>query len=97
MKVVINRCYGGFGLSEEAQELLEHQGRDNEDYGIPQGQPYYAYRAHPSLIRVVEQLGDLANSDFADLKIVEIPDGIKWGIRDSGGKEHIYEEHRTWS
>ena len=54
-------------------------------------------RTDPILIEVVEQLGDLANSRYAKLKVVEVPDDIKWEIKDDNGIEWIAEQHRTWS
>ena len=48
------------------------------------------------LIEVIEQIGDLANSSCSELKIVEIPDGIKWYIDDYDGIENIHECHRSW-
>jgi len=34
---------------------------------------------------------------FADLKIVEIPDGTNYEIDEYDGNEHVAEVHRTWS
>jgi len=49
------------------------------------------HRSHPLLIQVIEELG----SDY--VKIVDIPDDIKWYISESEeGYETIHEEHRTW-
>jgi hypothetical protein len=53
-------------------------------------------RTDPILIEVVEQLGDLANSRYAKLKIVEVPDDVKWYIHDYYGVEEVHEEHRKW-
>jgi hypothetical protein len=53
-------------------------------------------RTDPILIEVVEQLGDLANARYTKLKIVEVPDGIKWYIEDYNGVEEVHEEHRKW-
>lgn len=54
-------------------------------------------RDDPDLIKVVEELGDKANGSCACLKIVEIPDGVKWEIEEYDGNEHIAESHQTWS
>jgi hypothetical protein len=54
-------------------------------------------RDHPLLIKVVEELGDKANGPCAELKVVEIPDGIKWEIDEYDGNESIHEVHRSWS
>ena len=90
MKVVINKCYGGFGLSEEAYKFL----------GVPWdgfGHGEDIERNCSKLIECVEKLGEKANGSLAELKIVEIPDNVKYEIEDYDGVEWIAEEHRTWS
>ena len=89
MKVVINTCFGGFGLSKEAYEFL---GRRWDGYGFD----FKVDRTNPDLIRVVETLGKKADGMCAKLKVVEIPDGIRYTIEDYDGAEHIAEEHKTW-
>lgn len=117
MKVVINRCFGGFGLSDAAFEaLLNLKGIEWEKTNKPDAytQHYYrkgqldieeAYlspydfvedRAEPDLIKVIELMGEEANSIYSELKIVEIPDDVKWHIHEYDGMEHIAEDHRTW-
>ena len=89
MKVVINKCYGGFGLSDSALERYnELSGKDESCYEIE--------RNNPHLVQVVEEMGDLANTRYSELKVVEIPDNILWNIHDYDGYEHIEEVHRTW-
>lgn len=53
-------------------------------------------RSHPVLVQVVEELGSAANGRFASLKIIEIPDDIKWQIEEYDGCEWVAEQHRTW-
>lgn len=89
MKVVINRCYGGFGLSEEAYKFL---GLEWDEYGHAEIE-----RNDPKLVECVEALGKKANGDFAKLKVVEIPDGIDYYIHDYDGIESIEENHRSWA
>ena len=102
MKVVINTDFGGFGLSDEALQLYAAK------KGIQLGERYQfgGYeglydgdipRDDPVLIEIIEHLGQAANGDFAELKIVEIPDGIVWHISEYDGVEHVAEYHRTWS
>jgi hypothetical protein len=57
------------------------------------------YRAHPLLVQVVEELGPYAASGkYAWLKVVEIPDGVEWGImHDSDGSDFVEEKHRVWA
>jgi hypothetical protein len=64
---------------------------------------YYLYsrtmtenRSDPDLVAIVEHFGTKANGDYADLKVVEIPDGVKWHVCEYDGLEHIAEDHRTW-
>jgi hypothetical protein len=87
-KIVINTCYGGFNLSEEAVKHLNYDG-PSAVWDIP--------RDDPRLIATVEELGHLANGMYSELKIVEIPDDVEWQIIEDYGVEHIAEKHRTWN
>ena len=89
MKVVINRCYGGFCLSEKAYEYLD----------IPwdgYGYEYIEDRADLKLVECVEKLGEDADGTFAELKVVNIPDDVEWTIEEYDGIEWVSEKHRTW-
>ena len=94
MKIVINDCYGGFGLSKEAYEFM---GIDYEQFGTfyhsVNGDPA---RNDPKLVECVETLGHRASGRFACLKVIEIPDDVKWKIEDYDGLESVVEEHRVW-
>lgn len=91
--VVINDCYGGFGLSPKAQtefkRLAGITDTDWYDRDIPRDDPY--------LIKVIKELGIAANGPHANLKIVEIPGDIEWLIQEYDGAEWVAEAHRTWS
>lgn len=50
-----------------------------------------------TLVEVVEELGEKASGRFASLKVVEIPDDVKWCIEEYDGSEWVSEVHRTWS
>lgn len=90
MKVVINRCFGGYGLSEKAYEFL---GLEWDDYGFK----YHQDRANPDLVRCVETLGEeVASGELSELHVVEIPDDVDWEIRDYDGMETVEEVHRVW-
>jgi hypothetical protein len=93
MKVVINRCFGGFGLSDAGLE--EYKGR--RDITDPNFYYYDIPRDCPVLVSMVEEQGTAINGGFADLKVVEIPDGISWFIDEYDGMEHVAERHRTWN
>lgn len=94
MKVVINTCFGGFDPSEctkvyiasKAPELLV-DGRLRNDC-IP--------RHHPALVEAVERFGDDASTCPSRLEVVEIPDGIEYGIGSYDGLEFVYEQGHVW-
>jgi len=89
MKVVINSCFGGFGLSEEAYDFL---GIKWDGFG----HGHDIDRADPKLIECVEALGSKADGTHANLKVIEIPDDIEYFIQEGGGLEWVAEKHRTW-
>jgi len=112
MKIVINNCHGGFGLSNSAIEYYSKlKGWSIEKKKDPQwGNTYYAHtdgsyfttrdieRNDPDLIKTIEHLGEDQSSDsLSMLKIVEIPDDVKWQIDEYDGLEWVAEQHRTWS
>lgn len=92
MKVVINKCHGGFGLSKEAENKYK------ELAGITNPNFYdrSIARDDEHLIAVIELMGSAAAGEYAELKIVEIPDDINWYIEEYDGKEHVAELHRVW-
>lgn len=130
MKVVINKCFGGFGLSEKAMKTLydldskvvrtttqdKYFGtrRPDAEYRSKQIKLFELaltdsgdiiqlndsydnkYRSDPHLVKVVEDLGEESWGAHAELKVVEIPDGVSYCIKEYDGNEHIAEEHRTW-
>jgi len=135
MKVVINKCFGGFGLSEKAiHRYAEIKGLtlypEKGDFSfttyylVPKGKrvPPIDWhnatlaerkahneassneslydrdidRADPALAQVVEELGTEANGMYAELAVVEVPDGTSYEISEYDGREHIAETHRTW-
>ena len=49
------------------------------------------------LAQVVEELGVAANGFCAELKVVAIPDDVRWEIQSIDGQEQISEVHRTWA
>ncbi len=105
MKVVINKCFGGFSLSEAVYtELgLKWDGYgypDNDDFGIKTDSfdKYNLYRSDPKLIAAIEKVGiDKSGGSCASLSIVDIPDGVAFDIDEYDGQESIHETHRSWS
>ena len=164
MKIVINKCYGGFGLSAKAyKRYLELKGKPcyffaqkyssldkdrsyeeislEDAINIRENEIYFHWsvfttnkdvdkymndrkswniltedekdarnkfynenriydgdiqRTDPDLIRVVEELGEEANGECANLEVIEIPDDIEWEINEYAGHESVHEKHRSW-
>ena len=92
IRIVINRCWGGFMLSETAiNRYAELKGVEPTEDMV-----YMIHRDDTVLVQVVEELGDLANGTYSNLKIVDIPDGVSWVLEDYDGMESIEEVHRSW-
>lgn len=113
MKVVINSRVGGFRLSTRAlgeyykrkgikftSQLSKHPSEpplfisyDDNKYLLESD----ISRSDPILIKVVEELGEKAASEFTTLKIVDIPDGVEYIVcAADDGTEWVAEKHRTW-
>lgn len=71
-KVVINSCFGGFGLSEEAKALFIKLAPNHPNYKNGVLFTYNIERHDPILIQVVEELGTKANGECAELEIVKV-------------------------
>jgi hypothetical protein len=93
-KVVINKCYGGFGLSDEAATRL---GRPLSSGLSGHNSARDMQRDDPQLVALVEELGtDRVSGKLAELHVVEVPDGVEWRIEEYDGQEWVAETHRTW-
>lgn len=77
MKIVLNKCYGGFGLDAELAE----------QYGIDE---WSVDRSDAQLVELVEKYGENAGDTYSKLKIVEIPDkATDWEIDEYDGFESV--------
>ena len=93
-KIVINKCHGGFGLSDLAMRRYAEIKKIEDVDTI---HIYDICRADSALVQVVEELGEESFDTYAELKIVEIPEDVDWYIHEYDGLEHVAERHRTWS
>jgi hypothetical protein len=111
-KIVINKSYERFCVSHKAflrlRELGQQEALQEMDRGVYW--PEAAAPREPSLnqcgmliprddeklVRVVEELCADANGHCAELKVVSVPDEVKWQIVKVDGIEHVSEIHRTW-
>ena len=92
-KIVINTCFGGFGLSEESLEDYKKRKNITDEnfyhWDIP--------RDCPVLVEMVEEGGTDVDDIYSELKVVDVPDDVNWFIHEYDGMEHVAERHRTWS
>jgi hypothetical protein len=92
-KIVINTCYGGFGLSESSLEDYKKRKNITDEnfyhWDIP--------RDCPHLVAMVEEGGTDVDGIYSELKVVDVPDDANWYIEEYDGMEHVAERHRTWS
>ena len=101
-KVVINRCYGGFGISEEAVNWLRERGVPAEKAYVVETlswRPAHCalHRHDPLLVECVETLGQAASGDCANLEVVEIDQPL-YRISEYDGAESIEQpEGLHWS
>ena len=79
MKIVVNKCYGGFCLSEAGLKLLNIENAWDID------------RTNELLVELVEAGADtVENGFFANLKVVEIPDeATDWELDEYDGYENV--------
>lgn len=142
MKILINDCYGGFGLSEDVVLDLFELGicrskptDSNVIIDIENSQIYYNKkpknlkevrngfyteaiyggdvfykdgmthqlpygfdgRTNEALIKLVEEKGShYCSGHCSSLKVIEIPDDVKYTVEEYDGIEWIAEVHRTW-
>ncbi len=137
VKIVTNRCYGGFGLSQEAQDMYaeaknfkiyryqqtKYKHKDSiDEYTKVKDKDMFVYtlkedlgdiinnfparvewfteydinRDDPELVQIVQELGEKANGNFAELEITEIPEGVNWEIEEYDGQEWVAEVHQRW-
>ena len=104
-KIVLNRCYGGFGVSEKAVEWLQANGASSEkvrmqDSGLTSSRYVYSVcvleRHDPLLVKCVETLGEEASGDSAALEVVEINQPM-YRISENDGAESVEEpSHVHW-
>jgi hypothetical protein len=90
-QIVINDCFGGFGVSKELRKAYkEWTGK-----WLPRCTNDIK-RDDPNLVLLVSVLGSKANDDYSKLKVVAIPAEVNWQIEEYDGNEVVAEEHRTW-
>lgn len=94
------------------RELGQKDALEEPDWGEPWGdgsgicEPFYEgstghfcydiARNDPLLIQIIKELHADANGDHAELKIIEVPNGVDWIVEEYDGLEWIAEKHQVW-
>lgn len=76
MKIVINRCFGGFSIAASVAEALDIDDRTDE-------------RHNPALVAAVERDAKAASGYCAELCVVEVPDGLEYEVTEYDGMEGV--------
>jgi len=94
-KIIVNACFGGFGLSKAAFKAF------TQAKGITQMKKddvlWILDRSDPILVDIVERMGDAANGEYSKLVIIEIPADVDWQIGEYDGYEQVEERHMVWT
>lgn len=78
MKIVINACFGGFGLTDAAKKALGIEYSDDIE------------RTDSKLVEMVETDAVNIADRFAELEVIEIPDeATDWEIDEYDGLESV--------
>lgn len=91
MKIVINSCYGGFGLSEAGEKrFLEKSGKE---YDV-----FTTERHDPILIEIIQENSPEYLYNYCKPRIVDFPDIFEYCyiIRDYDGLERISIDYEKW-
>jgi len=105
-KIVVNKGSCLFLLSHKAYKKFlsyEYRAQTGKDIGsrinyididslMIAKKMSHTKRDNPNLVRVIEEMGEDANAFFTKLKIVEIPDGLKWEIKNVDNTDEVFVE-----
>ena len=83
MEIVVNRCYGGYGLSDKAAKMMGYEDTFEAEE---------VKRDDPTLVATVRYLGsDKASGGYSELQIVKIPDeATDWMVDEYDGFETVF-------
>lgn len=81
MKILVNRCFGGFRFSNFGHSLVDELKADKSALEI---------RTSPEIIALAEEYGEEMFSDYSDVEVAEIPDNATdFDINENDGYETI--------
>ena len=79
MKIILNKCYGGYSLSDELMRVAKATYAHDDDT-----------RTNPDLIAYLQANPEAGKFHYTDLRVVEIPDTTTdWIVDEYDGMEAI--------
>ncbi len=95
MKVVINSCYGGFSISEDAKKYICEKDPSNECFSSIACEDL---RFNEHLIDYIEKYGsEKASGTYSRLGVEDIPKGAAFVIDEYDGFEDVtYRDEIDW-
>lgn len=84
INILINRCFGGYSLSEEAAEATSHIA---DRYKLES----FSYRTNPEILRIFDEMGSEAFSGHcSEIEKVSLPEETTdWMITEYDGCEEV--------
>lgn len=93
VEIMVNTCYGGFGLSEAAMDEYRKRcpGNENVDY-------YDIDRHDPVMVQILKQMGEAAFGAFSRIKLKKIPVQYldHYSISEYDGLEHVVIHYNSY-
>ena len=87
MRILVNRCFGGYRLSDAARAML------SSDIDVLDAEYYPEFRHDERILAIYDELGAKAfGGGYSTIEDVIIPDDVYWEINEYDGYESI-----TWS
>lgn len=86
MKIVLNRAFGGYRLTNEIYDKLKPL------YSLDKRQADFLRRTDERLVHAVELCRKEGTA--GTVRVVEFPDDMDWDIFDYDGKEFVYDKNR---
>lgn len=92
MKILLNGCYGGFGLSDKVFERLPRKTVEFIEDNAWRESTKRKLRTDDNILKTIYAVGlENASSDYADIYIANIPDNATdWMIEEYDGVEILY-------
>ena len=89
----------GIAYTLENRESRDDTSRYGQRIKLASGNDFYdreIQRDDPALVAVVKEMGEDADGQFANLRVVKVPGDVEWHVDEYDGLEWVAENHRRW-